>query len=192
MRALVLHTAISLVAVGRPAAGSSTSLPLRAICILPEAVCAWLAVFLIDVPDLGSICDCSIANSDMLAARQRRSAGARDHPWNLTVDVERRAAERTGSSLMIVLVPERCGRPHETRIGAQPTYFRTRRGQAQYSSTMFLLVCSEFFTASNALGCVGCVLRRSSIVKVAARRQSAPGSPQRAARSSKDAEATAA
>ena len=64
--------------------------------------------------------------------------------------------------------------------------------KAQYSSTMFLLVCSEFFTASNALGCVRCVLRRSSIVKVAARRQSAPGSPQRAARSSKDAEATAA
>ena len=55
--------------------------------------------------------------------------------------------------------------------------------KAQYSSTMFLLVCSEFFTASNALGCVRCVLRRSSIVKVVARRQSAPGSPQRAARS---------
>ena len=104
-------------------------MPLRADCTLPEAVCAWLAVFLIDVPDLGSICDCSIANSDMLAARQRRSAGARDHPWNLTVDVERRAAERTGSSLMIVLVPERCGRPRETSVIAQPTYFRTRRGQ---------------------------------------------------------------
>ena len=50
-------------------------------------------------------------------------------PWNLTVDVERRAAERTGSSLMIVLVPERCGRPRETSVIAQPTYFRTRRGQ---------------------------------------------------------------
>ena len=145
-----------------------------------------------DVSDLRSICDCSIANSDMLAARQRRSAGARDHPWNLTVDVERRDAERTGSSLMIVLVPERCGRPRETSVGAQPTFFALDAVKAQYSSTMFLLVCSEFFTASNALGCVRCVLRRSSIVKVAARRQSAPGSPQRAARSSNDAEATAA
>ena len=178
--------------VGRPAAGSSTSLPLRAVCTLPEAVCAWLAVFLIDVPDLGSICDCSIANSDMLAARQRRSAGARDHPWNLTVDVERRAAERTGSSLMIVLVPERCGRPHETRIGAQPTYFALDAVKAQFSSMMFLLVCSEFFTASNALGCVGCVLRRSSIVKVAANRQSFAGSPQRSRRSKSEAEDPAA
>ena len=176
------------ISVGRLAGESSASLPLRADCTLPEAVCAWLAVFLIDVPDLGSICDCSIANSDMLAARQRRSAGPRDHPWNLTVDVDRWAAERTGSSLMVVLVPERCGRPHETRIGAQPTYFRTRHGQAQYSSTMFLLVCSEFFTASNALGCVGCVLRRSSIVKVAANRQSFAGSPQRSRASKTEAE----
>ena len=60
--------------------------------------------------------------------------------------------------------------------------------KAQYSSTMFLLVCSEFFTASDALGCVRCVLRRSSIVKVAANRQSFAGSPQRSRASKTEAE----
>ena len=49
---------------------------------------------------------------------------------------------------------------------------------AQYSTTKFLLARCDLFTAVNALERAECVLKLPSIVKVAATRQNAAGSPQ--------------
>ena len=53
---------------------------------------------------------------------------------------------------------------------------------AQYSTTKFLLARCDLFTAVNALERAECVLKLPSIVKVAATRQNAAGSPQTVAK----------
>ena len=58
----------------------------------------------------------------------------------------------------------------------------TRPETAQYSTTKFLLARCDLFTAVNALERAECVLKLPSIVKVAATRQNAAGSPQTVAK----------
>ena len=59
---------------------------------------------------------------------------------------------------------------------------------AQYSTTKFLLARCDLFTAVNALERAECVLKLPSIVKVAATRQNAAGSPQTVAKEAKPRE----
>ena len=106
--------------------------------------------------------------------RWRRSRGARGP----SVEVVRECWERRWRLFLELSDDGGVSESARRRLAARALLVFTLDPEtAQFSTTKFLLARCDLFTAVNALERAECVLKLPSIVKVAASRQTAAGSP---------------